>query len=70
MAFNILIVDDSPAMRRVVSRVEGRGKFALTHPEALSTLPDLHGQDALISRLDTDTGVITSWVTVERKSCL
>ena len=49
----------------VVSRIEGRSKFALSHPEPVFALPTLTAQDSLISLLHTDDGVITTWVIVE-----
>jgi hypothetical protein len=49
----------------VVSKVEGRSKFVLSHPEAMPSLPRLGDVDALVSRFDTDGGTITTWVVVE-----
>jgi hypothetical protein len=49
----------------VVSKVEGRSKFVLSHPEAMQLLPRLGQLDALVSRFDTDGGTITTWVVVE-----
>jgi CheY-specific phosphatase CheX len=49
----------------VVSKVEGRSKFVLSHPLAMQLLPKLGGEDALVSRFDTDGGTITTWVVVE-----
>jgi CheY-specific phosphatase CheX len=49
----------------VVSRVEGRNKFVLSHPTQLGALPGLQSADALIARLDTDSGVVTAWVVIE-----
>jgi len=49
----------------VVSKVEGRSKFVLSHPEAMQLLPRLGNKDALVSRFETDGGTITTWVVVE-----
>ena len=49
----------------VVSRIEGRSKFALSHPEPIFALPTLTASDSLISLLHTDDGVITTWVIVD-----
>jgi hypothetical protein len=49
----------------VVSKVEGRSKFVLSHPLAMQALPKLSGADALVSRLETDGGTVTTWVVVE-----
>ena len=49
----------------VVSKVEGKSKFVLSHPEAMQTLPKLAGVDALVSRFETDGGMMTTWVVVE-----
>jgi CheY-specific phosphatase CheX len=49
----------------VVSRIEGRSKFALSHPESILALPALTTADSLISLLHTDEGVITTWVIVD-----
>jgi CheY-specific phosphatase CheX len=48
----------------VMSRVPSTHKFVLSHPEALASSLDLRREDALIARLATDTGVITTWVVV------
>ena len=48
-----------------LSRIEAVGKFDLTHPKSLAALPSLAGEDALVSTLDTDSGIITTWVIVE-----
>jgi CheY-specific phosphatase CheX len=53
----------------VMSRVEGKNKFMLSHPEAIHTQPYCAAEDVLVSRLDTDGGVITVWVVVEGTSC-
>jgi CheY-specific phosphatase CheX len=53
----------------VMSRVEGENKFVLSHPEAVRSQPYSETDDVLVSRLDTDGGVITVWVVVEGKSC-
>jgi hypothetical protein len=49
----------------VVSKVEGRSKFVLSHPEAMQALPRLGTVDGLVSRFETDGGTITTWVVVE-----
>jgi len=49
----------------VVSKVEGKSKFVLSHPEAMQALPVLSGADALVSRFETDGGTVTTWVVVE-----
>jgi hypothetical protein len=49
----------------VVSKVEGRSKFVLSHPEAMRLLPNLENEDSLVSRFETDGGTITTWVVVE-----
>jgi hypothetical protein len=53
----------------VVSRIEADCKFVLSHPEPLAALPIAGGEDALITRLDTDSGVITTWIVVEGLPC-
>jgi CheY-specific phosphatase CheX len=53
----------------VMSRVEGENKFVLSHPEAVSVQPYTASDDVLVSKLDTDGGVITVWVVVEGKQC-
>jgi CheY-specific phosphatase CheX len=48
----------------VASRVEGRSKFVLSHPEpASSELAPV--QDALISDIETDLGLIRTWVALD-----
>ena len=49
----------------VVSRVDGEHSFVLTHPEPIQTLPDFDREDVLVSRLETDSGVITTWFVVD-----
>jgi len=49
----------------VMSRVPSTHKFVLSHPEALTSPPDLEREDALIARLETDAGTISTWVVVE-----
>jgi CheY-specific phosphatase CheX len=50
----------------VVSRVEGRSKFVLTHPEPLRAVPAMEPRaDMLMSTLDTDNGPIHVWVLVD-----
>jgi CheY-specific phosphatase CheX len=53
----------------VMSRIEGKNKFVLSHPEAIRSQPYCEAEDVLVSRLDTDGGVITVWVVVEGTSC-
>lgn len=53
----------------VMSRVEGENKFVLSHPEAVHSQPDSSVDDVLVSKLDTDGGVITVWVVVEGNTC-
>jgi CheY-specific phosphatase CheX len=53
----------------VMSRVEGKNKFVLSHPEAIGSQPYSEAEDVLISRLDTDGGAITVWVAVEGTPC-
>jgi CheY-specific phosphatase CheX len=48
----------------VMSRVEGEHSFALSHPEpGVSTFSG--DDDVLISLLETDSGTITVWVSIE-----
>jgi hypothetical protein len=54
----------------VMSRVEGEDKFILSHPEPGSLELRDGVDDVLISRLDTDSGVLTVWVVVEGEPCL
>jgi len=54
----------------VMSRVEATHKFVLSHPEPVDAPPDAGSEDILVSRLDTDSGVITAWVVVEGAACL
>jgi hypothetical protein len=49
----------------VVSKIKGRSKFVLSHPEELKAMPSLAAEDALVSLLATDSGVLTTWVVVE-----
>jgi CheY-specific phosphatase CheX len=49
----------------VVSRVEGRSKFVLTHPEPFEAASTMEGADMLVSTLDTDNGPIHVWVLVD-----
>ena len=53
----------------VVSRVDGDHGYVLTPPEPMQALPDFDQEDVLISRLDTDSGTITTWVVVEGEPC-
>jgi len=53
----------------VMSKVEGENKFVLSHPEEIGAVPNVGDGDILISKLDTDGGVITVWVAVEGKPC-
>jgi len=53
----------------VMSRVEGENKFVLSHPEEIVTVPNAGVGDIHISKLDTDSGVITVWVAVEGTPC-
>ena len=53
----------------VMSKVEGENKFVLTHPEEIAVDPNASQGDILISKLDTDSGVITVWVAVEGNTC-
>jgi len=48
----------------VASRVEGRSKFVLSHPEPVSSSPPPN-QDALISDIETDLGLIRTWVALD-----
>ena len=52
-----------------VSRVEGEHKFVLSHPERVNTPLREDLADVLISRLDTDAGAITVWISVEGVPC-
>jgi CheY-specific phosphatase CheX len=52
----------------VMSRVEGEHSFALTHPEP--GMPSAPGMgDVLTSTLDTDSGTIAVWVSIEECTC-
>jgi CheY-specific phosphatase CheX len=53
----------------VMSKVEGENKFVLSHPEEIHVTPSASEGDILISKLDTDSGVITVWVAVEGNPC-
>jgi CheY-specific phosphatase CheX len=53
----------------VMSRVETARKFVLSHPEPGALPANLATADLLVSRLDTDSGVITAWVVVEEAVC-
>jgi hypothetical protein len=53
----------------LMSRVEGEHSFALSHPEAGLPAPPDDG-DLLVSMLETDSGVITIWILIERSPCL
>jgi CheY-specific phosphatase CheX len=48
----------------LASRVEGRSKFVLSHPEPTTSDP-APMQDALISDIDTDLGPIRTWVALD-----
>jgi CheY-specific phosphatase CheX len=52
----------------VMSRVEGERKFALSHPEVVILAPS-DVDDILVSMLETDSGAITVWVSVEGSQC-
>ena len=52
----------------VVSRVDGDHGYVLTPPEPMRALPDFDQEDVLISRLDTDSGIITTWFVVEGRA--
>ena len=53
----------------VMSRVEGEDRFVLSHPEPGNLVVRAGLDDALISRLDTDNGVLTVWVVVDGEPC-
>jgi CheY-specific phosphatase CheX len=47
----------------IVSRVEGKSKFALSHPEPFMAAPtDL---ESLFSRFETDNGMIHTWIAID-----
>ena len=48
----------------VMSRVEGDHKFVLSHPEA-GPFVSYGTDDLLVSTLQTDSGEVTVWVTIE-----
>jgi len=49
----------------IVSRIEGKSTFALSHPEAVLSMPALSDKDSAVHTFHTDDGVITTWVVVE-----
>jgi len=53
----------------VASRIEGERKFVLSHPEPIALLPDVRTEDVLISKFDTDSGLITTRIVVEGTTC-
>jgi hypothetical protein len=53
----------------LMSRVEGEHSFALSHPEAGLLAPCDDG-DLLVSLLETDIGIITIWILIERSPSL
>jgi len=51
------------------TQVEGEHSFALSHPEAGLLAPCDDG-DLLVSLLETDIGIITLWILIERSPSL
>jgi CheY-specific phosphatase CheX len=49
----------------VMSRVGGARNFVLSHPEPVTSPPVPDVSDALVIDLETDGGIITTWVVVE-----
>ena len=53
----------------IVSRIEEKSKFVLSHPEP-SLIPFFSSEnDVLIYAMDTDSGFITIWILVEGEKC-
>jgi hypothetical protein len=54
----------------VVSRIEEKSKFVLSHPEACCLPMISADDDFLVYGLETDGGVITVWIFLEGQACL
>jgi CheY-specific phosphatase CheX len=52
----------------LMSRVEGEHSFALSHPES-GLLARSDDCDLIVSLLETDSGIITIWILIERSPC-